>query len=99
MFKKKKFKGKVIGANHIEGLPVGEESDLIVKLSDESLTIIEASTRNEFEIDTSKISLIDYKNEVEMQQIIKQSAPGMIIGTATFGLLGAMVGGRIKTKK
>ena len=33
-----------------------------------------------------------------MQKIFKQSAPGMIFGAATFGLLGAMVGGRTKTK-
>ena len=66
MFGKKKFNGKVIGANHVEGLPVSEESDLIVKLSDEGLTLIEASTKQEFEIDMSKLTLIDHKNEVEM---------------------------------
>ena len=99
MFGKKKINGKVIGANLVEGLPVKEETDLIVKLTDENLILIEAPTRKEFEIDISKISLIDYKNEVEMQRIIKQSAPGMIIGAATFGLLGAMVGGRVKTKE
>jgi len=98
MFRRKKVKGKVIGANHVEGLPVKEEADLVVKLTDEGLTLIEAATKQEFEINISKLSLIDYKNEVEMQQIVKQSAPGMIIGAATFGLLGAMVGGRVKTK-
>lgn len=33
-----------------------------------------------------------------MEKLIQQSAPGMIIGAATFGLLGALVGGRTKTK-
>ena len=99
MFGKKKLNGKVIGATLVEGLPLSEGSDLVVKLTDEGLTLIEAATKQEFELPMSKLTLVDYKNEVEMKQIISQSAPGMIIGAATFGLLGAMVGGRIKTKE
>lgn len=99
MFGKKKMNGKVIGATHVEGLPIQEDADLIVKLTDEGLTLIVAATKQEFGIDMSKLTLVDYKNEVEMQQIIKQSAPGMIIGAATFGVLGAMVGGRVQTKE
>lgn len=99
MFGKKKMNGKVIGTTLVEGLPLSEGSDLVVKLTDEGLTLIVAATKQEFEIDLSKLALIDYKNEVEIQQIVKQSAPGMIIGAATFGLLGAMVGGRVKTKE
>ncbi|MBS5822449.1 MAG: hypothetical protein KID00_01080 [Clostridium argentinense] len=99
MFRKKKRNGKVIGATHVEGLPIHEEANLIVKLTDNALTLIVAATKQEFEINISKLTLIDCKNEVEMQQIVKQSAPGMIIGAATFGLLGAMVGGRVKTKE
>ncbi len=37
-------------------------------------------------------------DERQIKQIIEQSTPGMILGAATFGLLGAMVGGRVKTK-
>lgn len=99
MFGKKKKNGKVIGTTLVEGLPLSEGSDLIVKLTDEGLTLIAAATRQEFEIPMSKLTMVDYKNEVEMKQIIKQSAPGMIIGAATFGLLGAMVGGRVKTEE
>lgn len=99
MFGKKKKNGKVIGTTLVEGLPIKEDSDLVVKLTDEGLTLIEASTKQEFEIPMSKLTMVDYKNEVEMKQIIKQSAPGMIIGAATFGLLGAMVGGRVKTEE
>lgn len=99
MFRKKKKNVKVIGATLVEGLPINEESDLVVKLSDEGLLVIVVPTKQEFEIPMSKLTLLDYKNEVEMKQIIKQSAPGMIIGAATFGLLGAMVGGRVKTEE
>ena len=99
MFGKKKMKGKVIGTTLVEGLPLSEGSDLVVKLTDEGLTLIEASTKQEFEIPMSKLTMVDCKNEVEMKQIIKQSVPGMIIGAATFGLLGAIVGGRVKTEE
>lgn len=33
-----------------------------------------------------------------MEKVISQSAPGMIIGVAAFGLIGAVIGGRVKTK-
>lgn len=99
MFKRKKFNGKVIGATSMEGLPVSENTDLIVKLNDEVLNLMVVPTKQEFEINISKISSIESKTEVEIQQIISQSAPGMIIGAAAFGLLGAMVGGRVKSKE
>lgn len=99
MFGRKKLNGKVIGANHIEGLPINTDSDLILKLTPENLLLIEVFTKQEFEIPMSKLTMIDNKNETEMKQIIKQSVPGMIIGSTTFGLLGAMVGGRVQTKE
>lgn len=99
MFKRKKFNGKVIGATHMEGLPVSENTDIIVRLNDELLNLIVVPTKQEFEINISKITSIESKTEVEIQQIISQSAPGMIIGAAAFGLLGAMVGGRVKSKE
>lgn len=99
MFGRKKVTQKVIGANLVEGLPVSEGSDLVVRLTSENVTLIVAATKQEFDIDMSKISLIDYKNEVEMEKIIQQSLPGMVIGAATFGVIGAMVGGRVKTKE
>lgn len=38
-------------------------------------------------------------DERQIKQVVEQSAPGMILGAAAFGLLGAMVGGRNKTKE
>ncbi|MCC8080241.1 MAG: hypothetical protein LIO57_09365, partial [Oscillospiraceae bacterium] len=46
-----------------------------------------------------KIENIQLINEREIQQVREQSAPGMILGAAAFGVLGAMVGGRAKTKE
>ncbi|MGL5972575.1 MAG: hypothetical protein ACRCZK_02475 [Oscillospiraceae bacterium] len=97
MFGKKKLNEKVVLGNLVEGLPIPQNTDLIVKMTPDVLTII--GNCQEFEIAFSKLKLVDYKNEVEMEKIIKQSAQGMIIGAATFGLIGAMIGGRVKTKK
>lgn len=36
---------------------------------------------------------------LKWKKIIQQSAPGMVIGAVTFGVIGAMIGGRVKTKE
>lgn len=38
-------------------------------------------------------------DERQIKQVVEQCAPGMILEAAAFSLLGAMVGGRNKTKK
>lgn len=38
-------------------------------------------------------------DERQIRQVVEQSASGMILGAAAFGTLGAMVGGRTKTKE
>lgn len=95
--KKKDF--IVLGATLIDGLPINQGSDVIVKLTADRLLFIVVTTKQEIEVDISKLTGIDYKTETEMNNIISQSAPGMIIGAAAFGILGAMVGGRVKTKQ
>ncbi|MDD3049758.1 MAG: hypothetical protein PHR06_01280 [Candidatus Cloacimonetes bacterium] len=99
MFGKKKEDMKVIGCTLIEGLPVIKGSDLILKLTGDGVSIIVTPTKQTFEISFSKLTSVQYYNETEMEKVISQSAPGMIIGGAAFGILGAMVGGRIKTKE
>lgn len=98
MFGKKKEDAKVLGGVLVEGLPIPENSNVVLKLTPDHL-IIKTTKGQEFEINISKLDMIDYKSETEMKNIITQSAPGMIIGAAAFGLLGAMVGGRVKTKE
>ncbi|MFZ2539808.1 MAG: hypothetical protein WAX04_13075 [Oscillospiraceae bacterium] len=89
---------QIVLGNLVEGLPLPENTDLIMKLTPEKLSFMTIS-KQEFEIDFSKVTLIDLKSDVEMEKLVQQSAPGMIIGAATFGLIGAMVGGRVKTKE
>jgi hypothetical protein len=94
----KKIKNEIIAlGNLVEGLPIPQNSDLSIKLTPNALTIIGCG--QEFEINFSKLTLVDIKSDVEMEKIIKQSVPGMIIGAATFGIIGAMIGGRVKTKE
>lgn len=96
MFGKKKDEKIVLGSL-VDGLPVPENCNVTVKLTPSTLNIM--GNNQDFEIDFSKIDLIDIKTDVEMEKIVQQSAPGMIIGAATFGVLGAMIGGRVKTKE
>ena len=94
---KKKQEGRIALGNHIDGLPIPQKSDLTIKLVPEGLSIL--GNGQEFEINISKITFIDYRSETEMDKVIHQSAPGMFLGAAGFGVIGAMVGGRVKTKK
>ena len=102
MFGKKKQEGKIVGTTLIDGLPLNQDSNVIMKLTDDKVLLIATFAKGgnkEFEIDISKVTGIEYKTETEINNIISQSAPGMIIGAAAFGVLGAMIGGRVKTKQ
>lgn len=98
MFGKKKTSEKILLGNLIEGLPVRNNVDLMFKLKPEGATFFVPQEQKTFEINISKITNVQWYDETSMEKIIKQSAPGMIIGAAAFGLIGAMVGGRVKTK-
>lgn len=97
MFGNKKKDEKSTFGNLIEGLPVPQNTELNIKLTPDAISLI--GNGQDFEINISKIQLVDVKSDVEMEKIIKQSAPGMVIGAATFGIVGAMIGGKVKTKE
>lgn len=96
MFGKKKDEKIVLG-NLVDGLPVPPNCNVTVKLTPDALHIM--GNNQDFEIQFSKLQLVDIKTDVEIEKVISQSAPGMIIGAAAFGVLGAMIGGRVKTKE
>lgn len=95
----KKQDGKICLTTLVDGLPLNQGADLIMKLTTEKALFIASKTKQEFDIDFSKLLSVEYKSETEMNNIISQSAPGMIIGAAAFGVIGAMIGGRVKTKQ
>lgn len=99
MFGKKKQDGAICLTTLIDGLPLNQGVNMIMKLTADKLLFIVSATKQEIEVDVSKLNGIEYKTETEMNNIISQSAPGMIIGAAAFGILGAMIGGRVKTKQ
>ncbi len=85
MFGKKTKNEAVALGNLVEGLPVPQNSDLSIKLTPDAMTIVGCG--QEFEINFSKLTLVDLKSDVEMEKLIKQSAPGMIIGAVAFGVI------------
>lgn len=102
MFRKKKENVSV--GNLIDGLPIPQNTVVLSKLLPDKLEMKALiGTKKEdwktFELPLEKIDSMQIVNEKEIQKIVSQSAPGMIIGAAAFGILGAMVGGRVKTKE
>ncbi len=99
MFGKKKSIG--IGGSLISGLPISENSFIQINASPENLSIaaIVGAQKQEFNLPVEKITSVRILNEQEIKSTIEQSVPGMIIGAAAFGVIGAMIGGRIQTKE
>lgn len=104
MFGKKKTTRSVGGA-HVTGLPVPESTFVQVILAPEGLTLTAVlqgagkPVEQKFTLELDKVKNIRILNEAEVKQIIEQSAPGMLLGAAAFGVVGAMIGGRVKTKE
>ena len=104
MFGKKKETRSVSGS-HIIGLPIPEGNFVQTVLSPEELTLTAVlqgggkATEQKFTLELSKVKNIRILNETEVKQVIEQSAPGMLLGAAAFGVVGAMIGGRVKTKE
>lgn len=102
MFGKKKEFAAV--GSIIDGLPVPALTTVIAKLQPEgfnlkALTGTQKENWPEYNLSLNKVQDVQLMNEREIQQVIQQSVPGMILGAAAFGALGAMVGGRVKTKE
>ncbi len=88
----------------ISGLPAPENTTLTFKLFPEFIVfkaLIGTNKENwpQYELAIDKIEKMQIFSHQQIQQVISQSAPGMILGAAAFGILGAMLGGRVKTKE
>lgn len=104
MFWSKKNNSVGIGGALISGLPVPERSGIQINGFEDRLQIIAFYTsggvnKQEFDLPINKITSATIMNDKEIKQIIEQSAPGMILGAAAFGIVGAMIGGRVQTKE
>lgn len=89
--------------NLVSGLNLPEKTQLSINLFSDKIKIVtnygNNSANQTFELPLEKVTNAFILSEQQVQQIVSQSAPGMVIGAAAFGILGAMVGGRVKTKE
>lgn len=88
----------------ISGLPVPENTTITFQLLPElikfkALTGTKKENWPQYELTIDKTEKMQIFDHRQIQQIISQSAPGMILGAAAFGVLGAMLGGKVKTKE
>lgn len=95
-----KYKHAQVYGTLVDGLPIPAQVQVVTRLFSErvELEAFTGANHQKFNLDLEKIQRVSILNEKQIKQIVTQSAPGMIIGAAAFGLLGAMVGGRVKTK-
>ena len=100
LFGKKKKDKVIVGGFLVSGLPEKENSDLMLELYNDHIHMKSfRDFKNEYKISLDKVTDVKFYTEEQIQKIIEQSTPGIIIGAATFGIIGAMIGGRVKTKE
>ena len=82
---------------HAAGLPIPE--GMLCDLSLDESGLIVSSAGNNYTIAFEKITSVSAKTDVEVQKHIVSSAGGALVGAALFGVPGALIGGRAKTKQ
>ncbi len=97
MFGKKKEKS-VLG-NLVSGMNLPEGTEMLVVLNESGATLKVPSMKQEYTIALEKIQSINFYNETEFEQVIKSSLVGGVVGASLFGLAGAIIGSRPKTKE
>lgn len=88
----------------VDGLPVPSNTMITVHVKPEGLHFQALTGRKKedwptYELPIDKVENLQLMNQSEIKQIVEQSVPGLIIGGAALGALGAMVGGRVHTKE
>lgn len=96
MLRKKKVK-TVVGT-HISGLDIPENVNIIFTLDAEGVTI-KIPTSKEYNICLDKIQDISWSYQTNIQKITTSSLGSAVIGAATFGAVGAIIGSRPKAKE
>lgn len=81
---------------HINGLPIAENVNCNVSMTDNKFLF--SSGAMNFELEKSKITDICIKTDTEIQKQYVSSIGGAVGGAVLFGPLGAMIGGRAKKK-
>lgn len=103
MFGRKKEKNNFEGItiytafHHVNGLPIPE--NVLCEVFSYPDRIDFKSGTTEIKLSKEKITDISIKTDTEIQQQLVSSAGGAVAGAMLFGSLGAIIGGRVKTKK
>lgn len=85
-----------ITVNHVHGLPIAE--NLICKVYSYPDRLEFKSGTTSINLPRNKITDMCIKTDVEIQKQMISSAGGAVAGGLAFGPLGAIIGGRVKTK-
>ncbi len=96
---KKSFEGITVytAFHHVNGLPIAENMLCEVFSYPDRLEFKAGTT--EFKLSKDKITDICIKTDTEIQKQLVSSVGGAVAGAMLFGTLGAIIGGRAKTKK
>ncbi|PJJ30543.1 hypothetical protein [Lacrimispora celerecrescens] len=94
---KKQYQMNHIKAEHVSGLPLAVNADCLIGFEQDRFSFVGGG--NEFSLSFDKITSFDVKTDVEIQNQTVSSVGGAVGGALLFGPLGAIVGGRAKTKK
>lgn len=86
-----------IAVPHINGLPIAENTWCQLFYCEDKIVIIANNTT--FNLLLSKVKDITTKTDVEITKHLVSSAGGAVVGGLAFGVLGALIGGRVQTKK
>lgn len=91
-------KGALFSGNykHCTGLPIAEDIDCTLYAFSDKLVL--SASGADFAINFDKVTDIQYLSEKDVQHIVHSSVSGAIAGSLLFGTLGAIIGGRAKTK-
>ncbi len=82
--------------NHISGLPIPEGAMCKVSSNEESIEIVSGTTN--ISLNRKKITDMNVMTAGDVQKQAVSSVGGAIAGGLVFGPLGAIIGGRVKTK-
>lgn len=100
LFSKKKkndgydYKGTL---RHLFGLEIPENITCTVAIKNNELSIITGA--NEYTLKIDKIISVDFDMNVDVEKYTKSSMAKGIVGAATFGVAGAIIGSAPKTKE
>lgn len=81
---------------HVNGLPIPENMPCLIHTYADRIEFHAGTT--DITLNRSKITDMSVKTDVEIQKQSVSSAGGAIAGAMMFGVLGAAIGGRAKTK-